>query len=200
MARFRSKPVEIEATRWFQNGDHPDDASVVINPDGDAFLSEGKVVRYFRRPDVRVCTACRLCGVAMLSHGWIDTLEGGHVVCPGDWIVTGLKGERYPVKPDIFAAKYEPPGSEAEVSGTTDSIVSNCGEMRSREWIMEHEPTCGVCGVGLFGRPIVWVPGCEHHASREQAGFFACMNWGCDQSVEEYTHERGRTAEWQKQR
>jgi hypothetical protein len=29
-------------------------------------------------------------------------------VCPGDWIITGVKGERYPVKPDIFAATYEP--------------------------------------------------------------------------------------------
>lgn len=36
------------------------------------------------------------------------TLEGPLFVTAGDWIVTGLKGERYPVKPDIFEAKYEP--------------------------------------------------------------------------------------------
>jgi hypothetical protein len=29
-------------------------------------------------------------------------------VCPGDWIITGIKGERYPCKPDIFEATYEP--------------------------------------------------------------------------------------------
>jgi hypothetical protein len=37
----------------------------------------------------------------------IDTLEGVMVASPGDWIVTGVKGERYPVKPDIFEMTYE---------------------------------------------------------------------------------------------
>ena len=37
----------------------------------------------------------------------IDTLEGSHEVSEGDWIITGLKGERYPCKPDIFVMTYE---------------------------------------------------------------------------------------------
>lgn len=37
----------------------------------------------------------------------IDTLEGKHEVTPGDWIITGVKGEKYPCKPDIFAMTYE---------------------------------------------------------------------------------------------
>lgn len=41
------------------------------------------------------------------SYGWIDTLEGGHIVSPGDWIITGVAGEHYPCKPDIFEATYE---------------------------------------------------------------------------------------------
>ena len=40
--------------------------------------------------------------------GWIETLEGGYIVTPGDWIIIGIKGERYPCKPDIFDATYEP--------------------------------------------------------------------------------------------
>jgi hypothetical protein len=28
-------------------------------------------------------------------------------VTPGDWIITGVKGEVYPCKPDVFAASYE---------------------------------------------------------------------------------------------
>jgi hypothetical protein len=28
-------------------------------------------------------------------------------VSPGDWIITGVQGEHYPCKPDIFAATYE---------------------------------------------------------------------------------------------
>jgi hypothetical protein len=43
----------------------------------------------------------------MHVHGWVDTLEGGHIVCPGDYIITGVKGEHYPCKPDIFAMTYE---------------------------------------------------------------------------------------------
>lgn len=37
----------------------------------------------------------------------IGTLEGRHEVTPGDFIITGVKGERYPCKPDIFAQTYE---------------------------------------------------------------------------------------------
>ena len=43
----------------------------------------------------------------MHTHGWIDTLEGGHIVCPSDWIIEGVKGEFYPCKPDIFEQTYE---------------------------------------------------------------------------------------------
>lgn len=37
----------------------------------------------------------------------IPTLEGTMHASPGDWIITGVKGERYPCKPDIFEATYE---------------------------------------------------------------------------------------------
>lgn len=37
----------------------------------------------------------------------IKTLEGDMVAEPGDYIVTGVKGERYPVKPDIFPETFE---------------------------------------------------------------------------------------------
>lgn len=98
--KFRKKPVEIEATQWFKNGDHPED--------GDA-ETEGKVVRRHACPDVNVKDdrLCERCSIIMRLHGWIDTLEGGHIVCPGDWIITGIQGERYPCKPDIFEATYD---------------------------------------------------------------------------------------------
>jgi hypothetical protein len=38
---------------------------------------------------------------------FINTLEGKHYISPTDYIVTGIKGERYPVKQDIFEASYE---------------------------------------------------------------------------------------------
>lgn len=68
------------------------------------------MVRYYRRPDDSGDRNCENCGIQMHDHGWIDTKEGGHIVCPADWIITGVAGERYPCKPDIFAATYEPAG------------------------------------------------------------------------------------------
>lgn len=108
--QYRKKAVVIEATQWFKNGDHPLDNCRVIVPvpgDGEPYLSEGNVVRYFRDPGKSGSAVCNHCGKIMHVHGWIDTLEGGHIVCPGDFIITGVKGELYPCKPDIFEASYE---------------------------------------------------------------------------------------------
>ena len=81
MGEFRKKPVIVEAVQWFCIGDHP------------------KV--YLREP---------LGDLANFTDPvpWIGTLEGGHIVTPGDWIVTGVVGEHYPCKPHIFEVTYEP--------------------------------------------------------------------------------------------
>ena len=80
--KYRKKPVVIEATQWlgFDKGSH----------------NLGVEVPYMQ-PE------CKEYG-----QGWIPTLEGGHVVTPGDWIITGVKGEKHPCKPDIFEMTYEP--------------------------------------------------------------------------------------------
>ena len=96
--KYRKKPVVIDAYQWMRNGDHPDDGGAD---------TEGEVVRYFRHPDKPSDEPCAQCGAKYHDHGWIDTLEGGHNVCPGDWIITGVAGERYPCKPDIFHMTYE---------------------------------------------------------------------------------------------
>lgn len=122
MSAYRKKPVVIEATQWFKNGDHPEDYAAdqlgfeAASASGSRIFTgaerkangwEGGVVRYFRRPGVDGLSACRHCEAQMHNHGWIDTKEGGHIVCPRDFIITGVKGERYPCKPDIFAETYE---------------------------------------------------------------------------------------------
>lgn len=97
MMKYRKKPIVIEATQWHTDGDHPGD--------GDAD-TEGEIVRYFRHPRVPHDEVCR-CRQHMGNHGWIDTEEGGHIVCPGDFIITGIAGEYYPCKPDIFEMTYD---------------------------------------------------------------------------------------------
>lgn len=108
MTRYRKRPVVVDAVQWFKNGDHPaDNRETCTDSNGRQFNGEGKVVRYYRNPDGNGARTCEHCGRTMFYHGWIDTLEGGHIVCPGDWIITGVKGEFYPCKPDIFEATYE---------------------------------------------------------------------------------------------
>lgn len=38
----------------------------------------------------------------------IHTLEGDMSADAGDYIITGIKGEQYPCKPDVFRKTYEP--------------------------------------------------------------------------------------------
>lgn len=42
----------------------------------------------------------------------IPTLEGTMHASVGDYIITGVRGERYPCKPDIFIETYEPAEDE----------------------------------------------------------------------------------------
>jgi len=93
MPRFRKKTVVVEATQWFKPGDYPD----VVHP------VPAHVPIDFGRSRFEVSGGLR----DRLAFGAIKTLEGWHVVSPGDWIITGVKGEKYPCKPDIFDATYE---------------------------------------------------------------------------------------------
>ena len=89
--KFRKKPVVIEAKQWFKHGDH-------------------NAVDYYRNSKISGesdCVSSIPCQSKMHDHGWIDTPEGGHNVCPGDWIITGIAGELYPCKPHIFSMTYE---------------------------------------------------------------------------------------------
>lgn len=134
---YVKKQIPVRAVQWFKNGDHPDDRVgkmeidemklAELRPDlldsfdgqiADADVPdearykrvEGAVVRFFRRPEPKYDGAKHhdLCSRSWDSHGWIDTLEGGHTVCPGDWIITGIHGEYYPCKDSIFRESYEP--------------------------------------------------------------------------------------------
>jgi len=94
--KYRKKPVVVETEQWFE-------VEVIFNGSTGYYLNVG----YYRTPELDGQSECKHCSKIMHNHGWIDTLEGGHIVCPGDWIITGVKGEHYPCKPDIFNATYE---------------------------------------------------------------------------------------------
>lgn len=93
MPMFRKKPVVIEAQQFTKPGDHQAVKRAYFAEDGKCRWVEGddQAINVFN---------CR-------QGYYIPTLEGGHEVTPGDWIITGINGEQYPCKPDIFAATYE---------------------------------------------------------------------------------------------
>ena len=90
MAKYRPKANIVEATQWFKNGDHPHDRSVVIRTPSSNFLSEGKVIRRYRRSDVSGKDLCPDCDKTYHVHGWFEAHPNGHdeKVCPGDFVVT----------------------------------------------------------------------------------------------------------------
>jgi hypothetical protein len=80
MPKFRKRPVVIEAFQW--HGE---------SVDGFERIAVGKDELSMECYNLR-----------------IPTLEGVMYASEGDYIITGVKGETYPCKPDIFAATYEP--------------------------------------------------------------------------------------------
>lgn len=77
--RYRKKPLEIEAWRYGEEA----------TPEWGHVAFESGVLRL--TPD---------------GEAKVRTLEGSMTARKGDYIVKGIKGELYPVKPDIFEATY----------------------------------------------------------------------------------------------
>lgn len=109
MKKYRKHPVTIEAAQWFGNGDHPqDECPLCHDEEGKPFLGEGKVVRRYRHPLIPAEAMCSGCEKPMGTHGWLDTPQGGQIVCPGDYVINDEAGHRSATKPAVFAATYEP--------------------------------------------------------------------------------------------
>ena len=81
MAKYRKKPVIIEAIQW-----------------------TGKNTSAVRR----FCpVAVKIFDGRKIAYLLIPTLEGDHQASKKDWIIKGVAGEFYPCKPDIFKQTYE---------------------------------------------------------------------------------------------
>ena len=85
--RVRKRPVEVDAIRWW-----PDQSL--------GYFDNGKYKNRAIGTDAHG-VEYTVCNVGL------RTLEGFMSICPGDWIITGVMGERYPCKPEIFARTYE---------------------------------------------------------------------------------------------
>ncbi|WP_199546577.1 hypothetical protein [Streptomyces sp. N35] len=83
MARYRKKPVEVDAVQWTEAAPM---RTLTDFAGGLVILND--VDRDFRVYD-------------RLHDTWVAFEYG-------DWIIRGIRGEFYPCKADVFAATYEP--------------------------------------------------------------------------------------------
>jgi hypothetical protein len=94
MAKYRKKPVVIDAFKWTGDNNQEDDPEWLIEAltKGHFSLKEGaaRIVKSGQDVVMIICT-----------------LEGNHTAQLGDYIIRGVKGELYPCKPDIFEMTYE---------------------------------------------------------------------------------------------
>lgn len=91
MAKYRKKPVVVEAIQW--TGSNLEE---IRN-----FVGSDLIEDYMEFFDIKRTLKKMLVDIA------IDTLEGTMRVDYGDYIIKGVKGEFYPCKSDIFLATYE---------------------------------------------------------------------------------------------
>ncbi|MCM3704047.1 hypothetical protein, partial [Paenibacillus macerans] len=84
MAKYRKKPVVIDAFKWTGGPDQTEDPEWIVE------AIRGGVVWFYTEER----------GTFMQ----IKTLEGVMQANSGDYIIKGVQGEIYPCKPDIFEA------------------------------------------------------------------------------------------------
>lgn len=89
MAKYRKKPVVVDAFQWTGGPDQTEDPEWIVEA-----IKQG-TVRFNDEGTDQVTME-------------IATLEGNHIARQGDYIIKGIKGEIYPCKPDIFEQTYEP--------------------------------------------------------------------------------------------
>lgn len=96
--KFRKKPVVIEAYLyegfdefWFKTDIA---TSWLVQAVADGIVYPGNNSSYYDEESVE-------------NNTYIKTLEGNHLVSPGDWIIQGVHGELYPCKDAIFQLTYE---------------------------------------------------------------------------------------------
>ena len=90
MAKYRKKPVVIEAVQYTRRFLWPDWFHQAV--------SDGVVTTHGTGKFSVPCEDC---------YAEIETLEGVMRCNENDYIIRGIRGELYPCKPDIFNATYE---------------------------------------------------------------------------------------------
>lgn len=97
--KYRKKPVEIEAMLF---GGTAGETHAVY-----CWIEENTLGSYDTNDPSGEVPASGVSIDAETGYMVIATLEGEMSVSLGDYVIRGVQGEYYPVKPEIFTATYE---------------------------------------------------------------------------------------------
>ena len=75
------------------------------------------------------------CALALRRLADIECREGTHHASVGDWIITGVNGEQYPCKPDIFAKTYIKCGQANKM----EQIATMFGKKLGEEFTVKYQ-------------------------------------------------------------
>lgn len=121
MAKYRKKPVEIEAFQY--DGDLKNSDGIYYVPDWAVKALEENVMFY----DVLDMDYPR--------ELFIKTLEGIHHVSVDDYVIQGVNGELYPCKPDIFKKTYEHTGKDSADKNTNADRIRSMSDEELADFI-----------------------------------------------------------------
>lgn len=88
MAKYRKKPVVIDAFRWTGDIDQTEDPVWLVDA-------------------IKANTAIVVDGEVPELYLWDADMKRWVVAAPGWWIIKGVKNEIYPCEPSVFDATYE---------------------------------------------------------------------------------------------
>jgi hypothetical protein len=151
VARFRKRPVEIEARRL--PGDELYADAQQVAADQVAAWCGGEVPEW---------------DIDQSAPVDIKTLEGTMRASPGDWVIKGVNGEFYPCKPDVFEKTYEPMLAEALRAYWVGTEGEPASEVLASS---AAEAAAGASAAEFMARAIVWelhdqlIPHTWSHAS-----------------------------------
>lgn len=102
--KYRKKPIVVDAVQWWPPGDPRHDPSMLSDRKGNAVDPPD----YRQSGDLYAFSKIKGMGVDDVYLIRTGGPNDNVTVHPGDWIITGIKGEKYPCSNDIFMATYEP--------------------------------------------------------------------------------------------
>jgi len=102
MAKYKKRPVVIEAVQWTGENDI-EVCNFLAHGTTQLPVPDNYEKLYGSKFHLSLGDNYHMEGQTLI----IKTLEGQHIASKGDYIIRGVHGEYYPCKPDIFAKTYE---------------------------------------------------------------------------------------------